>query len=91
MDGVEAENPPAQLVVAVQGRQPAADGRDQLVVDVERDVVVKQRGLDGAGMGADAGRVHVPLHGAGEGGRQRVGVGLVLRVELMECRAPDVP
>ena len=68
-----------------------ADGGHELVVHRHRDVVVEQRGADGGGMMAHPGGVDIPLHRAGEGGGERVGMGGVLVVELVEGGPAHAP
>ena len=67
-----------------------ANRRDQLVVDGDRHIVVKQRSINGAGMMANAGRIDVAFVGAGERGGERVGMGLVLGIVLVKGRLPNV-
>ena len=90
MDRVEPQDPLPQVVVAVHDREVGTDGRDQLVIDRQRDVVGEQGRLDRGWVVADAGRIDVALVGARERGRERVRMGLVLVVELVECRPADV-
>ena len=80
---VVAQQAPAQAPVAVPGRQVLLEDLDQVVEDLDRDVVGRQRGVQGGLVAAHPGIVDILLERGGQGGGHgvlelQVAVGVVL-------------
>ena len=90
MDVLQAHLPPPHVVIVVQGRQLAMHRGQQVVVDRRGHVVREHRPfqhrVEVAGPGMEMSRLH---HGRERGG-QRILMGLILGVELVEGRRADV-
>ena len=72
VEGIVAQQLLAQAPVALPGGQVLLEDLDQVVEDLHRDVVRRQRGVQRGVIAARAGVEHILLDGGGQGGGQGV-------------------